>query len=260
MTHSHLHNHTPQAKIHLMKLSILILFFLFTIFNLSAETIVIKMPEVTVSSWLQQPGQLILYKFNSKEHRLQVIDAPNSNLKEAMIQFRCEAGVNGGFFEAGNHKNPMGLLIQDSTILSEIHTQGFWAAGIVYDTGHDIRLERKHKLSTTPRNMKQALQSGPFLVENGQIVKGLNNTKVDRRTFIATDNKGNWCIGICSPLSLQALAEWLAASPKELGFRIDSALNLDGGSSSGLYAPGLYISPLKSVRNYLGITKRAKLH
>lgn len=260
MTHSHLYNHTPHAKIHRMKLLISILFFLFTTLNLAAEIIVIKSAETTVFSWFQQSQQLIIHKFNEKEHCLQIIDAPNTSLKESLILFRCQAGINGGFFKDDTKKSPMGLLIQDGIIISKPHNQGFWAAGILYDTGSGIRLERKHQLSTNLQSMQQALQSGPFLVENSRIINGLNNTKVDKRTFIATDNKGNWCIGISSPLSLQELAEWLVGSTKELGFRIDSALNLDGGSSSGFYESesGLYVTPLKSVRNFLGIKKREK--
>ncbi len=258
MTHSYLYNRGSQVKIHRMKVLISILFFLHTTLNLAAEAIIIKSAETGAFSWFQQSKQLTIYNFNSKEHCLQIIDKPSTSLKESLILFRCLAGVNGGFFQDDAEKSPLGLLIQDGVVISNPHNQGFWATGILYDTGNGIRLERKHRLSTKLQAMQQAIQSGPFLVENGRIVKGLNNNKTDRRTFIATDNKGNWCIGISTRLSLQELAEWLADSPKELGFRIDCALNLDGGTSSGFYESesGLYEQPLKNVRNFLGIKKR----
>ena len=59
--------------------------------------------------------------------------------------------------------------------------------------------------------MQAAIQGGPFLVENGSAVKGLNAQKSTYRTFIATDGGRRWCIGVSSSLTLKELAAWLAA-------------------------------------------------
>ncbi|QHV56667.1 hypothetical protein DMI72_11035 [Akkermansia muciniphila] len=96
---------------------------------------------------------------------------------------------------------------------------------------------------------------GPFLVENGSAVKGLNAQKSTYRTFIATDGGRRWCIGVSSSLTLKELAAWLAA-PGALGnFRVETALNLDGGSSSAFWCheTGISYPAFKQVRNYLGV-------
>jgi len=103
--------------------------------------------------------------------------------------------------------------------------------------------------------MQAAIQGGPFLVENGSAVKGLNAQKSTYRTFIATDGGRRWCIGVSSSLTLKELAAWLAA-PGALGnFRVETALNLDGGSSSAFWCheTGISYPAFKQVRNYLGV-------
>ena len=103
--------------------------------------------------------------------------------------------------------------------------------------------------------MQAAIQGGPFLVENGTAVKGLNARKSTYRTFIATDGGKRWCIGVSSSVTLRELAEWLA-TPGALGnFRVKTALNLDGGSSSAFWCheSGISYPAFKQVRNYLGV-------
>ena len=202
------------------------------------------------------------YAFSSLQHRLVVVDEGDStplygNLRKAMTQCTCEAGVNGGFFN--DTKSPIGLVISNGKLIAPVSTNGFMSVGILYDTGKTIKLERRQKLSTPLPLIKQAIQSGPFLVENGKVVSGLNNNKKDKRTFAATDGKGNWLIGISSELTLRELADWLAESPPEIGFIIEAALNLDGGSSTAFYnkSTDTYYPSLKRVRNYIGIQSRA---
>ena len=108
--------------------------------------------------------------------------------------------------------------------------------------------------------MQAAIQGGPFLVENGTAVKGLNARKSTYRTFIATDGGKRWCIGVSSSVTLRELAEWLA-TPGALGnFRVKTALNLDGGSSSAFWCheSGISYPAFKQVRNYLGVAPAAR--
>ncbi|MEM0968013.1 MAG: phosphodiester glycosidase family protein, partial [Verrucomicrobiota bacterium] len=79
------------------------------------------------------------------------------------------------------------------------------------------------------------------------------------RTFIATDWRGNWALGLTSSLSLHQLASLLDSSKTVTGWTVNRAINLDGGSSSALYFEedsGLSISALnwKRVRNALGVS------
>ncbi len=203
--------------------------------------------------------------FNSKTHRLVVLDEGDlqkpqfGSLDKAMRSSPCVAGVNGGFFGADPEGSPLGILVQGGKRKSPLATGSFTVSGIIWDSGKGIFLQRSKSFEsqkgTSPR---EALQGGPFLIENGKAISGLNNTKTTYRTFIATDRQGNWCIAMTSPLTLAELASWLA-TPGSLGsFSVKAALNLDGGSSSAFWchASGVYYPSMKSVRNYLGVAPR----
>lgn len=205
------------------------------------------------------------FLFDASECRLQVIDEGSvvspkyGSLEKALLARNCVAGVNGGYFGADAFATPLGLLIEDGRTVSPFAGRSFTVAGVVYDTGSSIRLVRSAVYARTKPSPRQALQGGPFLVENGRIVPGLHRDKIAFRTFIATDGQGRWCIGSTSPMSLGDLAVWLASPDAVPGFTVRDALNLDGGSSSAYWvrSPHRYFPSIKQVRNYLGVTARS---
>ncbi len=204
--------------------------------------------------------------FSSSSYGMLVLDEGESgkrygSLENAMRAERCLAGINGGYFADDAVATPLGLLRHRGKQVAEFASGSFTVAGVLYDTGRELRLERSRKLTTTPARMREAIQGGPFLVEHGRKIAGLNNTKRARRSFVATDGKGNWCLGMSSPMTLDELAAWLA-SGRALGrFRVQAALNMDGGTSSAFWAaePLVHKPGVKSVRNYIGIVPRALL-
>lgn len=201
--------------------------------------------------------------FSAKESELCVVDegdaAPRyGTLEAAMKKERCVAGVNGGYFSAGAERSPIGLLRHEGKTISPLGTKGFTVAGVVYDTGSSICIERSGRVRVPVQRMREAIQGGPFLVEQGRIISGLEKQRKAARTFIATNGEGRWCIAVTSPLTLHELAVWLA-EPGCLGsFRVHTALNLDGGSSCAFWdkAAGVYMPGLKAVRNYVGVRPR----
>lgn len=249
------------------RLNILFLLWLILQTSLTAQHIVIHSENTRdtqdSTSWFSIPDRLNLYIFQSADVQLQIIDNGDycsryQSIQEAMTANHCTAGVNGGFFSGTPERHPIGLLISDKTLISKIIDKSFVAAGVLYDTGTDIKLERRHKLSHAISNMHQAIQSGPFLVEYGKPVTGLNKTRRARRTFIATDGKGTWCLGCSSSLTLHDLATWLVTVKFPNGNRIHAALNMDGGTSSCFWnsTDGTLIPAFRHVRNYVGIRPR----
>lgn len=180
------------------------------------------------------------------------------SLEKAMKATGCVAGVNGGYFGAGAARTPIGLVRHEGRTVTPLATRGFTVAGVVYDTGSAIRLERSSRLRTPVQGMREAIQGGPFLVEQGRVVPGLEKTKRATRTFIATDGAGRWCLAMSSPLTLHELACWLAEKGSLGDFRVQTALNLDGGSSCAFWdkAAGVHIAGFKAVRNYVGVRPR----
>ena len=88
-----------------------------------------------------------------------------------------------------------------------------------------------------PRQQKfnAAVQCGPFLVDLGRPVRGLEETNQARRTFAAVAKPDRAALGFCSETSLAKLADILASVQLADDFKISRALNLDGGSSSGFW-------------------------
>ncbi len=231
--------------------------------NLSAQH-----REVSRGTILGMGGdKLNLYFFESGKKGLKVMDEGDltgrriyGEHEKAFYSRQCEAGVNGGFFTREN--NPLGLVVQSGRRIHTVESGSFIVSGVLYDNGRSVGLVRSRDYLKWPRErqaeVKEALQGGPFLVEKGKKIGGLDREKPAMRTFVATDGKGRWCLGVSSALTLDELAGWLSA-PGALGdFTVRDALNLDGGSSSLFWtrAGGSVIAPIKQVRNYLGVAPR----
>lgn len=212
---------------------------------------------------LSHEKRIDAYFFQADTHALAVLDEGDGlpkygSLEVAMKQNSCIAGVNGGYFSSDKKRTPLGLLKHKGKAGHQLSSGAFTVAGVLYDTGENIKLERSTKLSTPISHMVEAIQGGPFLIDNGKAVSGLDNKKIARRTFVATDGDGKWCLATTTPLTLRQLALWLS-TPHAMGkFKIQTAMNLDGGTSSAIWIanPRIYKSSFKEVRNYIGITLR----
>lgn len=212
---------------------------------------------------LSHEERIDAFFFKGSTHSIIIADegdtAPRyGSLDVAMKQNHCEAGVNGGYFAADKQRTPLGLLRHGDATLHKLSTGAFTVAGVLYDTGRDIKLERSTQLTTPINEMHEAIQGGPFLIERGSVVAGLDNKKLARRTFVATDGNGNWCIAVTSPLTLRNLAVLLAKNNTLGKFKVRTALNLDGGTSTAIWVatPHIYKAPFKEVRNYVGVLRR----
>jgi hypothetical protein len=105
-----------------------------------------------------------------------------------------------------------------------------------------------------------ALQCGPFLVDGGTPVPGLNATRPARRTFVLTAGRDRAAIGLSSPVTLAQMGEILATAPLASELKVQRALNLDGGSSSAFWFAGprgpFSISEQKTVRNFVLVSPK----
>ena len=206
-------------------------------------------------------GTLHLYRFNSKDVQLKIIPREKyRNLAAAMTSNQCLAGCNGGFFDP--EYKPLGQEISDGKIRGHRNLASSLASGVFYQDHKGLHLERAKTFYQKERpTPKQLLQTGPFLVEKGKAVSGLSQSRAARRTFIATDGLGNWIIAYTPATTLAQLAKSLANSKEHYGFQIQTALNLDGGSSSALWVQQgkkspLYLREFKPVANYIGFVKK----
>ncbi len=204
-------------------------------------------------------ARLQLALFDAGKATLRFLDQPaepRSSVAEVLQRNNCVAGTNGGYFDPDH-----GLI---GMLRSRGRTVAPWRkarllSGVIAVSPGKVELLRLGKAPARPKWI-EARQSGPFLVERGRPVAGLEKTRRARRTFIATNNKRGVALGYCSGVTLAELAEILAALDGR-EFAVERALNLDGGSSSAFWSTSaegepFSISGYKMVRDVVGIVEK----
>jgi hypothetical protein len=190
--------------------------------------------------------------FSSKSCTLRVIDNEDGvNLSDAMRRTNCIAGINGGYFDP--NFAPLGLRIIDGKVTSRL-TRGRLMSGVLA-SDNAIHIFRVAEFSLRQKP-NAAIECGPFLVDLAKPVRGLEVIRAARRTFAATGSGDRAALGFCSDVTLADLASILATSLGD--FKIQRALNLDGGSSSAFWfrrddGSAFSIPEEKTVRDFVGI-------
>ncbi len=144
--------------------------------------------------------------------------------------------VNGGYFS--EDYTALGLTIANGQVYGTSYRDYAGMFAVTQEEAVSVRW-----LRTWPYNpgeyLSEAVQSFPVLVKPGGVMgfpEDGDDGRTARRTVVAQDYAGN-ILFIIAPrgyFSLHELAVWLSES--DLG--IDTALNLDGGLSSGIWMPG----------------------
>jgi len=198
-----------------------------------------------------------LVYFSPHQVRFQVI--PNlegkiDGVRSAVDAVEGLAGINGGYFEVD--LGPLGLLISNGRVIHPAQKAKLLSGIFLVKEGHP-EIIRSRELAST-NGIQQAIQCGPFLVEGGQAVPGLNPERVAARSFIFFCGPTCWGFGTCRSVTLAAIGEILAKTKLIRGNRIIQALNLDGGSSTALYAKfgenEIFFEGRSIVSNYLIIS------
>jgi uncharacterized protein YigE (DUF2233 family) len=187
---------------------------------------------------------------------LQNEDGANG-LADAMMQEKCLAGVNGGYFD--EKFAPIGLRIADGQMITPLKRAPL-ITGVLVASSRGVQIVRSREFSRRA-GIAAAVQCGPFLVDRGQPIGGLNDSRSARRTFAATTTGNRALVGVCSGISLAELSKMLATTSFAEGLRIERALNLDGGSSTGFWfarenGSVFSIPEQKRVRDFVGIVPR----
>lgn len=193
---------------------------------------------------------------SARTHAFALMDDPENtfDLASAARKRGALAAVNGGYFHPD--RTPLGLRVRQGR---EIHRfeRAKLLSGLIVVTAERSALVRTSEFKPNSA-LREAIQAGPFLVDRGKPVAGLNATRLDPRTVVFTDGTR---IGFAStsPLSLAQLGAVLATPGAVPGAKITRALNLDGGSSTGLWVasqPPFYRRELRDVRDFIGIVPR----
>ncbi len=135
--------------------------------------------------------------------------------------------INGGFFDQEYH--PLGLRINQQQEHNPLKYISWWGVFYVKDRIPHIKSVKDF---SQDNQIDFAVQSGPRLLINGQI-PSLKPGYAERSALgITSTNKVIILVTENNPVS----TTWLAEHMKQRPLNCVNALNLDGGSSSQLYA------------------------
>ena len=141
--------------------------------------------------------------------------------------------INGGYFTSENET--VGLLVSEGQVFGTLY--GDFAGMFAVTSGEQVSVRwlRVHPYDPD-EPLREALQSFPVLVKPGGVMgfpADADDGRLARRTIVARDRQGH-ILFIIAPrgnISLHGSATFLADSDLNL----DVALNLDGGTSTGLW-------------------------
>ena len=111
------------------------------------------------------------------------------------------------------------------------------------------------------RKFDAAVECGPFLIDLGKRIRGLDDTRSARRTFAALARGGKAALGVCSDVTLAQLSDVLSNVGLRDDFQIWRALNLDGGSSSAFWfarreGNAFSVPEEKRVRDFVAVVPK----
>lgn len=197
--------------------------------------------------------------FDSRSHQLVVADqagGPGSQWPDSRAAGKALQGIaaiNAGFFTPEGQ--PLGKLVSMGSGTGAVNRASSLGAGFyLKDAAGRMSLIRRENF----RAGREALQSGPFLIEDGRLISGLSEKQSSARTFIAWDGGTRWLIARTGSCSLASLATALKGQSIG-GTELTIVLNLDGGRSSEIWVSAAirngprFERPFwnKPVRNFL---------
>ena len=183
---------------------------------------------------ISKTGRVDVVKIDPAQVDFHVRYQPESPLKVSEWYSTTQALVviNSSFFDSAH--NAVGQLTSDGQSGGQAHQR---MEGAFYLTGVGAAVWPLRGWTKPPGlQIIESIESFPMLLLPGGILNPEipNDARTARRTVVAVDRSGN-LLFIVTPtgsFTLHGMAVWLANSDLD----IDTALNFDGGSSSGIAA------------------------
>lgn len=182
-------------------------------------------------------GVLHVFRIDLHHYRLQLATAQaqqvsTDSVRNMVLANNAVIGVNGGFFDPS--ARPLGLRLDQGEVTSRLKAISWWGVLFVQNNKAYIKNYREYRYNP---HMSFAIQSGPRLVINSRIPHlkpGLAS-----RTAIGVTKQGQVILVVTElglRLATSRLAEIMQHPENAGGLGCVNALNLDGGSSTQLYA------------------------
>lgn len=176
------------------------------------------------------PVDLHVFRINLSRYNVKPIAAAQSATAKLMtLEQDALLTVNANFFDV-DHKI-LGLVLKDKFLIHQTKNISWWSTLCIKDNKATITPNK----AITATECHQAIQAGPRLVIDGSIPK--LKESFSAKTAIGINQAGELLIAVTrNRLSITKLAEIFQAPEQKGGLACINALNLDGGSSSQIYA------------------------
>jgi len=221
-----------------MKKIFIIAILLFVVANLDAAETKWKDVDdgIKYTAIRTSPGLIHAFKISPKKYKLGVVTAKGMGKKNASVKSMAKKkgallAINGGFFTPDYES--LGLIIDNGKILNPIKGTSWWS--VFYMRGNTPRIVHTKSFQKSS-SINMAIQSGPRLVVNGAIPK--LKPSIAERSAVCVSRDGQVVLIATQNLLIEPkkFAETLRKSESKGGLACRTALNLDGGSSTQMYA------------------------
>lgn len=181
-------------------------------------------------------GELILFRTNLKNYKLEVVKSTQTGKKIANVKYLAnklgaDLVINANFFD--ENYEPIGLVITNGRETKKLHKGGKTLNGIVELGRKSINI--KNRRTPLLLDTLWAVQAGPLLVLNNRVLNSFNKkNKQARRSGVCITPNNNLIIYISSGLRGFTLNE-TAQILVDKKVNCSRALNLDGGGSSQIF-------------------------
>lgn len=196
-----------------------------------------------------------------------LLNRPSGKVEELAAAGKPVAAVNASFYLPDTYQ-PIGLLVSGGKVLNQWKKAA--GSGVFWTAGGKASLEWSRVYRKEWERASLAVQAGPLIIEPGSAPGIRSNTaKYRARTVLGLDAAGRvWMAASLREedgeelrgLDLYELMQILTAPQKAGGLGLTCALNLDGGTSTGIVVDhprlSLQVPSLHPVRNAVGIRRR----
>jgi exopolysaccharide biosynthesis protein len=181
---------------------------------------------------------------------------PHERFDALVAQTLPTAAINGTYYDTRSFK-PVSLLVAHG----ELVQAGQRGVAVCFDAQNRVQFFRIRNWRNFPwQDFNVILSSGPTLVHHGKISifpqeEGFHDPQIfkpsQRSALGLTRNNKLLLVSVATPIRLRELARIM----KKLGAY--EAVNLDGGSSAGLYYRGkFWVHPSRTLTNVLTIYEK----
>lgn len=182
-------------------------------------------------NYLSPWAHIHVFRIDLKKNKLESVLAKKLQIKHSPIKlFAKETGalitINGGFFD--RLYRPLGLRVTDNEQQNPLKRISWWGVFFIKSDKPQLTTWRNYPGN---RNIEFAVQSGPRLIINNHI-PSLKAGVAERTALGISKDKVLIVVTENAPMATKTLAQIMKDPP----LNCDEALNLDGGSSTQIYA------------------------